>query len=1160
MKNLRICIAVSLVAAIAVLFFARIVSSAERKSLIFGSNANYPPMTYLDQGQPKGVVIDIVRALETHLKQPVDFRLMEWKDAQAQMLEGQIDFIGPMSITEPRLKLFDFTGPVIDLKVSIFVHRSHGGIATLADLRGLRVGFAAGGLAAQVVQAEPEIRKVPLEDDLRKSFKMLREGTLDAMVADYWSFSYLLAVNNMTDIYMVGNPVASRPASIAVRKGNAALLASLEAAIEEIRKDKTLIRIKEKWEPQETVISTREQITHKIYSVVISLLILVLVAGTVWGFFMKREIRRRRSIEAKLQENEAQFRQIVENAPIGIFKRHIEGKYQYINPNTIQQFECNSEEEFLENYGSLSKRWAHPEKHEDFKVMLIQNRKVCDYEVESRLVNGAEKWFSVYAFLDDSGQFINGFSLDITERKRADKELRESEAFRKRLFDTSRVPIVVLDVATAQYVDCNQAAVNIYRYSSREDVLGKIPMDFSAPFQYDGTPSAEKALYYIETAQKEGAVVFEWRHQRPTGELWDAEVHLMSFETGQRQFLQFTLQDITGRKRAEEALRIEKEFNQTLVQLSPAFFVAIGSDGKTIMMNESMLRALDYTAKDVVGKDYLTMLVPEADREHLVGIFKKIIEKREHTVNVNRVVARAGHELICEWHGIPVFRGEQYDFFLGVGIDVTERTHAEQELKKYQQHLETLVEERTIELQLARDAADAANRAKSMFLSNMSHEIRTPMNAVLGFAQLLERDTSLSPAARNKVETIMKSGDHLLAIINDILEMSLIEAGRVEVRVDSVDLYNLLEDLSVMFRMRAEQKGLIFILDLDADLPHYIETDLSKLRQVLINLLGNATKYTKEGSITMRAFPIISERIAIEVRDSGIGIAPEELEKLFHPFERARGGEKAAGGTGLGLAISREYARLMDGDVTVSSTVGEGSSFRFEFSARVTTKRPDSATPPNRVTGMASGQGEIRVLIVDDQETNRELLLEILKPLGFVVDEAADGEKAIEKVQSLKPHIVLMDYVMPGMDGGEVTKILRRIYPNDPPVIIGITSSAFEETKQQFLDTGIDGFIAKPFREQELYDALTRHAGVLFESEDHRDRTVSEKSPVIPTLDKMSAEWCESLREALVRNNITRIRKLAEEAHVIDPVLADWMYERAVRYDIDELKRLNGGS
>ncbi len=490
---------------------------------------------------------------------------------------------------------------------------------------------------------------------------------------------------------------------------------------------------------------------------------------------------------------------------------------------------------------------------------------------------------------------------------------------------------------------------------------------------------------------------------------------------------------------------------------------------------------------------------------------------------------------------------------IGISYDFTGRKLVETELDQHRHHLEELVEARTRELDSAKNAAEAANQAKSVFLANMSHEIRTPMNAVLGFAQLLERDGSLSPPAREKVATIMKSGEHLLGIINDILEMSRIEAGRVELRTGPVDLHNLLDDLAVMFRVRAEEKGLSFTLDYGEDLPRVVMADTGKLRQVLINLLGNAVKFTKQGSITLIARAAGTDRIAVEVRDTGIGISPGELGDVFRPFERTRAGEQAAGGTGLGLAISREYAHLMGGEISVESGEGQGSCFRFEFRAASAEAAPVAAETGRRVTALAPGQGTIHVLVADDNPTNRFLLREMLELAGFIVDEACDGPEAIAKATSGLPRIVLMDLVMPGMSGIEATRILRDTLPPESTAIIGISASAFADDERRFLEAGINAFISKPFRVEELFDVLARHAGVAFETEVIQAAAPVSSGAVDLDLSVLPLETVRELGAAAGRLDLREVREIVARFDDGHPILYAGLTRLAAEFRFDRI-------
>ena len=385
----------------------------------------------------------------------------------------------------------------------------------------------------------------------------------------------------------------------------------------------------------------------------------------------------------------------------------------------------------------------------------------------------------------------------------------------------------------------------------------------------------------------------------------------------------------------------------------------------------------------------------------------------------------------------------------------------------------------------AKEAAEAANRAKSTFLANMSHEIRTPMNAILGFSQLMLRDRNLDARQNQYLGTINRSGEHLLALINDILEMSKIEAGRTTLNPAAFDLPDLLNDLEMMFRVRTDGKRLSFFVELIGDVPRYIVTDINKLRQVFINVLGNAVKFTDRGGVGLRVRADrraeTGPRLLVEIEDTGPGISADEQGKLFRHFEQTKTGQQAGTGTGLGLAISREFVRLMGGDITVSSQVGKGSVFSIHLPLKEgEAQAVRSKDNPRHVLRLQPGQAKCRVLIADDIEDNRELLVQILGPVGFEIRLASDGEEAVREFERWRPHLILMDFRMPVMDGHEAIRRIRASPGGKELKIIAVTASAMDENRQELLGIGADDFIGKPFQEVELFQKIHAHLGVEF--------------------------------------------------------------------------------
>jgi signal transduction histidine kinase/CheY-like chemotaxis protein len=469
-----------------------------------------------------------------------------------------------------------------------------------------------------------------------------------------------------------------------------------------------------------------------------------------------------------------------------------------------------------------------------------------------------------------------------------------------------------------------------------------------------------------------------------------------------------------------------------------------------------------------------------------------------------------------------------------------------EQLRDWVNLLESRVAERTTQLaetqksaEAAKEVAIAANRSKSQFLANMSHELRTPLNAILGFAQIMTRDNSLSNEQHENLRIIGRSGEHLLGLINDVLDMSKIEAGKINLYNSDFDLYCLLGSVQEMLQYRAKNKGLNFISNCAEQVPRYINSDEKKLRQVLINLLGNAIKFTDLGYVSLKVEqddlgeqqPEEISRVRFVVEDSGVGIASNELNNLFEPFVQTESGKKTEKGTGLGLSISRKFVELMGGTLQVSSRLGQGSRFEFTIPLRLSTMVPSvQSQQTRRVVGLSKSQPRYRILVVDDNWENRQLLIKLLEPIGFEVKEATNGQEAITCWEYWKPHLIWMDMRMPVLNGFEATQQIKAYPQGQNTTIIALTASALNEDIPVIRAAGCDSFVRKPFLESEIFEKMGQYLNIDYT---YKDQPVNQQEPVRvltqESLAVMPLSWLTDLFQASTQLDTETIIALIDQ-------------------------------
>ncbi|UCF34420.1 MAG: PAS domain S-box protein, partial [Phycisphaerales bacterium] len=806
------------------------------------------------------------------------------------------------------------------------------------------------------------------------------------------------------------------------------------------------------------------------------------------------EITERKRAEEALRLSEERHRTLQANVPIGVFRTTPEGRFLSANPSLVRMLGCASEEEVLRT--PAIGFWAAAQCREEFLEQLRVRGSVTDFEMQIRRKNGANIWVSLSAraTLDEKGEitFLDGVARDITKRKRAEEELRRardnlerrveertseltaanrrlqreiiereridqalraSEARFRTIVDASKDAMIAID-RRGLITIFNPAAERMFGHR-KEQMVGQ-PLNGLMPEDHRRLHQ-EYVRSYFETGKPNGAIgqTIELPALRSDGEVFPIELSLSVGQFADERFVLAVIRDVSRRKEAESALRDSEAKVRALVETTSDWIWEVDKDARYTYASPKVKDLLGYEPEEVLGKTPFDLMPPDVAKS-VRNTFEKIAGAKRPFANLeNRNLHKDGRQVVLETSGVPILDSEGNLLgYRGIDRDITARKRAAQELKK------------------AKEAAEAANRAKSRFLANMSHEIRTPITAMLGAAELITRPKD-ERYLYERAETILRNGRHLLALIDDLLDLSRLEAGHLKMHVTQASLLDIMADVQAITEPLRQGNDVDFQIMFESAIPSVIQTDPVRLKEAVVNLVNNALKYTEAGHVWVRVSVRAEDdepRLSIAVEDTGMGIPESELESIFDLFSRVETGSRpASGGVGLGLPLTRWIAQQLGGSIGVRSKPGHGSTFTLRVAtgplegiewimpqAITSSLLTESQEADRDLTQQVEGS----VLLAEDFRDARELIEHALRSAGAHVTTVENGEEAVKVATSRPFDLILMDIRMPVMNGLEATRELRRRGCLTP--IIALTASTAEGEQKRILEAGFDDLWTKP--------------------------------------------------------------------------------------------------